>query len=105
MNLLFLSISIGLAAGIIDIIPMLIKKLDNRATISAFLQYLFLGIIIVNIDLPYIIWWLEGGLISLAFTLPIVLLVSKEDKKSVPIIMMNSIILGSLIGIAGHFFK
>ena len=105
MNILVLSILIGLVAGIIDIIPMIIKKLDKRATISAFLQYLFLGIIIVNIDLPYIIWWLEGGLISLAFTLPIVLLVSKEDKKAVPIIMANSIILGTLIGIAGHFLK
>ena len=105
MNILILSILIGLVAGIIDIIPMVIKKLDKRATISAFLQYLFLGIIIVNIDLPYIIWWLEGGLISLAFTLPIVLLVSKEDKKSVPIIIVNSIILGTLIGIAGHLLK
>jgi len=105
MNILILSILIGLAAGIIDIIPMVIKKLDKRACISAFLQYLFLGIIIVNIDLPYIAWWLEGGIISLAFTLPIVLLVSKEDKKSVPIIIANSIILGTLIGVAGHFFK
>jgi hypothetical protein len=105
MNILFLSILIGLVAGIIDIVPMLIKKLDKRASISAFLQYLFLGIIIVNIDLPYIIWWLEGALISLAFTLPIVFIVSKEDKKSVPIIMVNSIILGTLIEIAGHFLK
>ena len=105
MNVLILSILIGLAAGIIDVIPMLIKKLDKRALFSAFLQYFFLGIIIVNIDLPYIAWWLEGGLISLAFTLPIVLLVSKEDKKSVPIIIANSIILGTLIGIAGHYLK
>ena len=105
MNTLILSILIGLAAGIIDIIPMIIKKLDKRASISAFLQYLFLGVIIVNIDLPHVFWWLEGGLISLAFTLPIILLVSREDKKAVPIIMVNSIILGTIIGIAGHFLK
>jgi hypothetical protein len=105
MEILILSILIGLVAGIIDIIPMLIKKLDKRATVSAFLQYLFLGIIIVNIDLPHIIWWLEGALISLAFTLPILLIVSINDKKSVPIITINSIILGTLIGIAGHFLK
>ena len=105
MDTLILSALIGLAAGIIDIIPMIIKKLDKRATISAFLQYFFLGIIIVNIDLPHIIWWLEGALISLAFTLPIVILVSKEDKKSVPIIIINSVVLGTLIGIAGHFLK
>ena len=105
MNILILSILIGLVAGIIDIIPMIIKKLDKRASISAFLQYLFLGITIVNIDLPYVVRWLEGGLIALAFTLPIVFIVSKEDKKSVTIIIANSIILGTLIGIAGHFLK
>jgi len=26
----------------------------------------------VNIDLPHIVWWLQGGLISVAFALPIV---------------------------------
>ncbi|ULQ61022.1 hypothetical protein K7I13_07155 [Brucepastera parasyntrophica] len=103
MDRLLLSVLIGLAAGMIDIIPMIVKKLDRRATISAFLQYLFLSIIILNIDLPYVIWWLQGGLISLAFSLPIVLIVSINDKKSVAIITANSIILGTLIGIAGHF--
>ena len=105
MNTLLLSILIGLAAGLIDIIPMIIKKLDKRATLSAFFQYLFLSIIIVNIDLPYIIWWLEGALISLAFSLPIVLIVSIKEKNSVPIIIANSIFLGFLIGLAGHFLK
>jgi hypothetical protein len=105
MDILFLSILIGIVAGVVDIIPMIIKKLDKRATFSAFLQYLFLGIIIVNIDLPRIIWWLQGALISMAFSLPIVLIVSINDKKSVPIIIINATILGSLIGIAGHFLK
>ena len=105
MNILLLSVLIGLAAGFIDIIPMLIKKLDKRATLSAFFQYLFLSIVIINIDLPYIVWWLEGAVISLAFSLPIVLIVSIEEKNSVPIILINSVILGSLIGIAGYFLK
>ena len=105
MDRLLLSVLIGLAAGVIDIIPMVLKKLDKRATASAFLQYLFLSIIIVNIDLPHIIWWLEGILISLAFSLPIVLIVSVNDKKSVPIIMINAAVLGFLISLAGHFLK
>ena len=105
MNTLLLSILIGLVAGLIDIIPMIIRKLNTRATLSAFFQYLFLSIIILNIDLPYIIWWLEGALISLAFTIPVVLIVSIKEKNSVPIIMANAIILGTLIGIAGYFLK
>ena len=71
MDTLLLSVIIGVVAGIIDIIPMIIQKLDRRASISAFLQYFFVSIIIVNIDLPHIIWWLQGGLISAAFALQI----------------------------------
>ena len=105
MDTLFLSAIIGVVAGIIDIIPMVIQKLDKRATISAFLQYFFVSIIIVNIDLPHIAWWLQGGLISMAFALPIAVLVLAKDKKAVPIILTMATILGTLIGVAGHFLK
>ena len=105
MDILLLSVLIGIAAGIIDIIPMILQKLDKRATISAFLQYFFVSIIIVNINLPHIAWWLQGGLISVALALPVVFIVSTEDKKAVPIILTIAAILGTLIGIAGHFLK
>ena len=105
MDKLLLSIIIGIAAGLIDMSPMIIQKLEKRATISAFLQYFFVSIIIVNIDLPHIAWWLQGGLISFALSLPVVFIISKEDRKSVPIILTMAVILGTLIGIAGHFLK
>jgi len=103
MDKLFLSVIIGIVAGIIDIIPMVIQKLEKRGTISAFLQYFFVSIIIVNIDLPHIVWWLQGGLIAVALALPVVVLVSMQDKKAVPIILTMSAVLGTLIGIAGHY--
>ena len=105
MNTLLLSAIIGIVAGTIDIIPMVIQKLDKRATISAFLQYFFVSIIIVNIDLPHIVWWLQGGLISVALALPVVFLVAAQNKKAVPIILAMAAFLGTLIGIAGHFLK
>ena len=105
MDTLLLSALIGIGIGIIDIIPMLIQKLDKRATISAFLQYFFVSIIIVNIDLPHIVWWLQGGLISVAFALPVVVIVSIQDKKAVPIILTMAAILGTLISIAGHYLS
>jgi len=43
------------------------------------------------------------GMISVAFALPVVVLVSTQDKKAVPIILTMAAILGTLIGIAGHF--
>ena len=105
MNTLLLSVLIGIVAGVIDITPMIIQKLDKRATISAFLQYFFVSIIIVNIDLPYIAWWLQGGLISVALALPVVVLIAAEDRKAVPIILTMAAVLGTLIGIAGHYLK
>ena len=105
MNTLLLSAIIGIVAGTIDIIPMIIQKLDKRATISAFLQYFSVSIIIVNIDLPHVAWWLQGCIISVALALPVVVLVSAQDKKAVPIILTMAVILGTLIGVAGHYLK
>jgi hypothetical protein len=105
MDTLLLSVIIGITAGVIDIIPMIIQKLDKRATISAFLQYFFVSVIIVNIDLPHVVWWLQGGLISVALALPVVMIVASEDKKAVPIILTMAAILGSLIGVAGYYLK
>jgi hypothetical protein len=105
MDTLLLSAIIGVVAGIIDIIPMVIQKLDKRATVSAFLQYFFVSIIIVNMDLPHIVWWLQGGLISVALAVPGVVIVAMQDKKAVPIILSMAAVLGTLIGVAGHFLK
>ena len=103
MNTLLMSVLIGLVAGTLDIIPMLIKKLPRRANLSAFLQYLFVSVFIVHIDLPYIPWWAEGGLVALMMTIPIVIIIASGDKKSVPIILTNAIVLGTLIGVAAHY--
>lgn len=105
MNTLLLSVIIGLIAGLIDVAPMLAKKLNKYACWSAFLQYFFVSIIIINIDLPHVPWWLEGGIISLAMAIPIAIIIAMSDKKSIPIILINAIALGTLIGITGHYLS
>lgn len=105
MKAVCVSALIGLAAGVIDIVPMIIQKMEKRSIISAFLQYFFVSIIIVNIDLFGIVWWLQGGVISFALALPVIVIVSGKDKKAAPIIAVMSIVLGSLVGSAGHFLK
>jgi hypothetical protein len=102
MKPFYISILIGLVAGIIDILPMVAQKLPKRAIISAFLHYLFVSIVIVNCTIPGLVWWLKGGLISLALSLPILVIISENDKKAIPIIISMSIVLGTLIGITGH---
>lgn len=51
MNHFLTALIIGIAAGIIDVVPMILQKLDKRACLSAFMQWLFLGFII-----PFVQW-------------------------------------------------
>ena len=103
MRTIFISMAIGIAAGIIDIVPMVAKKTGRRPILSAFLQYFFVSIVILNINLPGIAWWLQGGLVSLCLAIPVIIIVSGTEKKAVPVIASMSIILGTLIAMAGHF--
>jgi hypothetical protein len=105
MDTLLLSVIIGIVAGIIDVTPMIIQRLPKYSTVAAFVYFFFISIIIVNIDLPHIPWWLEGGLISFALIIPVLIHVGHTDKKPLPIITANTIIIGTLIGIAGHFLR
>lgn len=103
MNPILLSVIIGIVAGTLDAVPMMIKKLPKVEILSAFLQYVVVSVVVVNIDLPNVVWWIEGGLISLIMALPIVVLVGHKDRKVVPIILLNSVVLGTLIAIAGRY--
>lgn len=105
MRTLVLTAIIGIVAGFIDILPMIKMKLDKYATYSAFIFYLIMPFIIFNIDLLGNIWWIKGGAITLILALPIMIIVAKEEKKSIPPMIIMSVVLGTLIGIAGHLFN
>lgn len=97
MEKLFKALIIGFIAGIIDVIPMIIQKLDIYADISAFSQWIILGIIIsyIEIGLKGI---LKGLLVAEISVIPILIIVSEKGLFSiVPIIVMTAI-LGSLAG-------
>jgi len=69
MNTFIIAILIGITAGLIDVIPMLIQKLDKSACWSAFLHWVVLGLII-----PFVNWdmvpWLKGLLIAELTAIP-----------------------------------
>lgn len=94
---------IGVIVGIIDILPMLKMKLDKYAITSAFAYYFILPFIIFNTDLFGMAWWLKGGVIAFALAIPVIILVAKEDKKSLPPMAVASVVLGTLIGAVEHF--
>jgi len=103
MKTILLTALIGIIAGVIDILPMVKMKLDKYAISSAFIFYFIMPFIILNIDLFKIAWWLKGCVIALALAIPVIIIVAKEDKKSIPPMVVMSVVLGTLIGVAGHF--
>jgi len=100
-----LTILIGCIVGIIDILPMLKMKLDKYAILSAFSFYFIMPFIIFNIKFLENIWWLKGGLITFVLSIPTIIIISKMDKKSILPIASMAIILGSIIGIVGHYLN
>jgi hypothetical protein len=103
MNDFVIAVIIGLVAGLIDVIPMLIRKLDKRDSISAFIHYFALGLII-----PFVNWemtpWIKGIIIALLTSIPIMIIVYPKDKKAIIPMVLFSLILGAGIGIAGAKF-
>lgn len=103
MNDFLIAIIIGLVAGLIDVTPMIIMKLEKAANILAFVHYFVLGLII-----PFVGWdiapWIKGIIISVLSALPVMIIVYPKDKKAIIPMIVFSLILGAGIGIAGAKF-
>ncbi len=103
MNSILIAILIGLVAGLIDVTPMIIMKLEKVANISAFVHYFVLGLII-----PFVSWdiapWVKGIIISFLSVLPVMIIVYPKDKKAVIPMTIFAIILGAGIGLVGDKF-
>jgi hypothetical protein len=103
MKNIFIALMIGITAGVIDVVPMIIQKIDKSACISAFVQWVVLGLII-----PYVNWemqpWLKGLVVAELAALPILVLVFEKDPKSIVPIIIFSAVLGIGVGVAGAKF-
>jgi hypothetical protein len=95
---------IGIVAGIIDVLPMIAQKMNWVANLSAFMQWLALGLVIPYVDWPLVAPWLKGAIIALLFAIPILLIVGAEDKKALMPITIMSLLLGAGVGLAGAVF-
>ncbi len=100
MNHILIALAIGIIAGIIDVIPMIIQKMDKYANLSAFTHWLVLGLII-----PFVSWgiapWIKGLIIGEISAIPILFLVATNDRKAIFPITIMSAILGIAVAIAG----
>ena len=105
MRNILLTLLISCIVGFIDILPMIKMKLDKYAISSAFIFYFIVPFIIYNLKILENLWWLKGGFITFALSVPIIIIISKADKKSVIPIAGMAVILGTCIGVAGHFLN
>jgi len=98
MNKIIKALLLGTAAGILDVIPMVLQDLSWQANASAFLHWLALGIIITFARLP-LAGWLSGMTIALLTGIPVAVLVSATDPSAFIPILISSAVLGSMLGL------
>lgn len=97
MKNILISLGIGLIAAIIDVAPMIIRKMDKSFIVSAFLVWIVLGLFISKLHFVSNAV-LNGLIVSLLFVLPISVLIYKLDPKGLPIVIITTIILGCGVG-------
>lgn len=97
MKKIKIGILLGIVAGIIDMIPMIIQKLTWDANISALTMWIVVGFFISTIDLK-LNSIIKGILISFLVLLPSAILIGWNEPFSlIPIAIMTTI-LGGLLG-------
>ena len=97
MKKIKIGLLLGIVAGIIDVIPMIMQNLTWDANISAFTMWIVVGFLIATIDLN-INSIIKGILTAFLVLLPTAILIGWQDPVSlIPIIIMTTI-LGGLLG-------
>ena len=101
MKKIITGIILGMIAGILDVIPMIIQKLTWDANISAFMMWVIVGFFISTISIkinPII----KGIVIAFLVLLPSAILIGWKEAESLIPISIMTFILGGLLGFSYH---
>ncbi|MDR2911973.1 MAG: hypothetical protein LBV38_01540 [Alistipes sp.] len=98
-----LAVATGIAVGVLDVAPMIFRRISGRSCVSAFLLFFFASIIVFYSDLPYLPWWADGVGITLAMMLPVLFTFVGKDRGAIPVVVFNVLIFGVLISLAERF--
>lgn len=94
-----IGLGLGLVAGIIDIIPMIIQNLTWDANLSALCMWVVVGFLIASIELK-VHSILKGFITAFLVLVPVAILIGwKEPVSLIPIAIMTTL-LGAALGFA-----
>ncbi|HPT22279.1 MAG TPA: hypothetical protein PLR88_10060 [Bacteroidales bacterium] len=97
MKRILIGLVVGAFAGVIDMIPMVIRKLPVEAEISAFIMWIVAGFFVSTVDLktnPL----LKGIIVAVLVLLPCAILIGWNDPAALIPISLMTIVLGGLVG-------
>jgi len=98
---ILLGIALGVAAGVVDIVPMVVQKLPIHSILSAFSMWVVLGLLI-NTSTLKMNGILKGLLLSLLVIMPTAILIGEAEPFSLVPIGIMTVILGASLGFASE---
>jgi len=97
MSKLTITLLIGLAAGTLDVLPMVLRKGEWTGIASAFAHWLVTTVLISYTAMP-LPPWLRGAVIGALSAAPVLISYSQTKPSSVLPILGISIMLGGAVG-------
>jgi hypothetical protein len=97
MKKIIAGLVLGLAAGIIDVIPMILQKLTWDANLSALAMWIIAGFLISTSELK-LNSILKGMLISFLILTPSAILIGWQEPMSLIPISIMTLVLGAFLG-------
>jgi len=94
---------LGVIAGIIDVIPMIIQKISWEANLSAFMLWVICGFMIATSSIK-VNSVFKGIIISFLLVIPVGIIVGSQDFTSLIPIVIMTLVLGSLLGFSINKF-
>ena len=104
MQTLIAAVLTGILAGAIDTVPMVVRKMPRYSIVSAFCHYLIVSLVVFYIDVPQLCWVFKGGVVALLLAVPMAIQVGGTDRKAVGAMLAAAVVLGTLIGVAAHYW-
>ncbi len=88
---------LGIIAGVLDMIPMIIQKLTWDANLSAFFLWIVVGFMTATSSLK-LTGFIKGIIIALLCLLPSIFIIGWNNPMNLIPVLIMTIILGALLG-------